>query len=176
VRDEVYMCPSCGELLFGEEELRRHWELNRFKLEEEHEDLDSYKRMARNEYLKHHYNVGTIEISVVNDDGKMTFKVYVAYKEDWLDRTETSDAEEALEFARKWLARIIEMFKNKEEAKSPAEELKEDFKRLLGKRIVDVRLDTIDPFKVFIDIMLLTHLLFIKSDLTKIKEKLKVDE
>lgn len=55
-------------------------------------------------------------------------------------------------------------------------ELKEDLKRLIGKRVIDIRLDTVDPLKVLIDIMLLTHLLFIKSDLTKIKEKLKVDE
>ena len=149
MRDEVYMCPSCGELFFGEEELRRHWELNRSKLEEEYEDFDSYKRMARDEYLKHYYNVGTIEINAVNDDGKMTFKVYVAYKDDYLDRTETSNAEEALEFARRWLVRIIEMFKNKEKPRSRVEELKEDFKRLLGKRIVDVRFDTTDPLKGF---------------------------
>jgi len=105
VSSEVYLCPECGEILFGEEELKEHWRVN--KLDEYYDGFEQYRSLAQYEYIVHRGDIAEIIIKMKKHYGGRIFNISVVYHGEYRGGSyNLTDIDEVLDSVRKWIKGI----------------------------------------------------------------------
>ena len=106
VKMEAYMCPECGEILFGEEELKEHWKS--CASEEIYESFEEWRSLARYEYVIHRGDIAEIIIKMKRHYGKGTlFNIAVVSHGEYKGGSyNLNSLDQVLESVKRWIEGI----------------------------------------------------------------------